>query len=150
MHIVPYDLEITDPMMHLLLMADPDEQKIRNYLQGASILIAKDSHKVIGIAVLVIRDDRYELMNIAVHESHQGKGIAKNLIMEVRSLAKKLGAVELFVGTGNSSLLQLGLYQKCGFRMSDIKTDFFASYPEPIYENSIQCIDMIVLCAKLK
>jgi len=149
MHIAPYDLEITDTMMHLLLMADPDEREVRNYLEGATILIAKDSQKVIGIAVLVDRDDRYELMNIAVDESYQGKGIAKNLIMEVVSLAKKQGAVELFVGTGNSSLLQLGLYQKCGFRMSYIKTDFFASYPEPIYENGIQCIDMIVLCAKL-
>jgi len=149
MYIEPYDLEITDPMMHLLLMADPDEQEIRNYIEGASILIAKDSDKIIAIAVLVNRDDRYELMNLAVYESYQGKGIAKTLIMEVKALAKTQGAVELFVGTGNSSLLQLGLYQKCGFRINDIKTDFFVSYPEPIYENGIQCIDMIVLCAKL-
>ena len=149
MNIAPYDLAITDPMMHLLLMADPDEREVRHYLEGASVLIVKDLNKLIGIAVLVNRDNRYELKNIAVHESYQGKGIAKSLIMEIRSLAKKQGAVELFVGTGNSSLSQLSLYQKCGFRMSHIKTGFFASYPEPIYENGIQCIDMVVLCAKL-
>jgi len=149
MNIESYDLAITDSMMHLLLMADPDEREVRDYLDGASILIVKDLNKLIGIAVLVNRDNRYELKNIAVHEGYQGKGIAKHLIMEIRSLAKKQGAVELFVGTGNSSLIQLSLYQKCGFRMSYIKTGFFADYPEPIYENGIQCIDMVVLCAKL-
>ena len=70
-------------------------------------------------------------------------------LSEIKVLAKKMGATELLVGTGNSSLSQLGLYQKCGFRMSYIKAGFFASYPEPIYENGIQCLDMVVLCAKL-
>jgi len=102
-----------------------------------------------GIAVLSKSDDTYELINIAVHERYQGKGIAKNLIMEIKSLAKKQGTLKLIVGTGNSSLSQLALYQRCGFRMSYVKTNYFASYPEPIFENGIRCIDMIVLCAEL-
>lgn len=141
--------EITDEMMSLLLTADPDEREVNGYLKGSSVLIAKDRNVLTGIAVLVKRNDVFELINIAVKENHQGKGIAKRLIMEIKELAKKMGAVELSVGTGNSSLSQLGLYQKCGFRMSYIKADFFASYPEPIYENGIQCLDMVVLCAKL-
>jgi len=149
MNIEPYNLEITDAMMSLLLMADPDEREIRGYLKAASILIAKEGDVLAGIAVLIKRDGEYELINIAVEENHQGKGIAKHLIMEIKTLAKGMGASELLVGTGNSSLSQLGLYQKCGFRMSYIKADFFASYPEPIYENGIQCLDMVILRAKL-
>jgi len=149
MNIEPYNQKITDAMMSLLLTADPDEGEVNGYLHGASVLIAKEGMDLAGIAVLVERNNDYELINIAVKENHQGKGIAKRLIMEIKVLANKMGARELFVGTGNSSLSQLGLYQKCGFRMSYIKADFFASYPEPIYENGIQCLDMVVLCAKL-
>jgi len=149
MNIEPYDLDITDSMMSLLLIADPDEREVKKYLKGASILIAKDKGVLIGIAVLVTENDKFELINIAVEESSQGKGVAKLLITDVMTLAKNMGAKQLFVGTGNSSLSQLALYQKCGFRMSSIKTDFFVSYPDPIYENGIQCLDMVVLCAKL-
>ena len=149
MNIEPYDLDITDSMMSLLLMPDPDKSEVKRYLEGASIIVAKDKSELIGIAVLVTENDKFELINIAVDENSQGKGIAKLLIKEVMVLAKKMGATELLVGTGNSSLSQLALYQKCGFRMSYIKTDFFASYPEAIYENGIHCIDMVVLRAKL-
>jgi len=149
MKIEPYDQKVTDAMMSLLLMADPNEREVKGYLDGASILIAKDGPDLAGIAVLVKRNYEYELVNIAVKESQQGKGVAKCLIMEIKALAKNLGAAELLVGTGNSSLSQLALYQKCGFRMSYIKADFFAFYPEPIIENGIRCLDMVVLCAKL-
>jgi len=149
MKIEPYNQKITAAMMSLLLMADPDEREVKGYLEGATILIAKEGPDLVGIVVLVQRNYEYELINIAVKESHQGKGVAKFLIMEIKALAKKMGATELLVGTGNSSLSQLGLYQKCGFRMSYIKAGFFASYPEPIYENGIRCLDMVVLCAKL-
>ena len=149
MNIEHYDREITNEMMSLLLMADPNEREVIGYLKGASVLIAKDGNILTGIAVLVNRNSEYELKNIAVKENHQNKGIATRLIMKIRELAKNMGAAELLVGTGNSSLSQLSLYQKCGFRMSYIKADFFASYPEPMYENGIQCLDMVVLCAKL-
>jgi len=149
MNIEPYDQDVTDTMMSLLLMADPDEHEVKKYLKGSSILIAKDKDELIGIVVLVTKNGEFELINIAVKENYQGKGIAKLLIMEVMDLAKTMGATELFIGTGNSSFPQLALYQKCGFRMSHIKTDFFASYPEPIYENGIQCLDMVVLRVKL-
>lgn len=57
----------------------------------------------------------------------------------------------LVVGTGNSSFDQLALYQKCGFRMKGIIEDYFIEhYEEPIFENGIQCRDMIRLSLKIK
>ncbi len=64
-------------------------------------------------------------------------------------MAKESGAKILELGTGNSSLSQLALYQKCGFGMHSIETGFFNSYPEPIFENGIRCIDMVRLCTEL-
>jgi len=71
------------------------------------------------------------------------------MIDEVKLLAKESGAKALEVGTGNSSLSQLVLYQKCGFRLHSIESDFFDSYPEPIFENGILCIDMVRLRVEL-
>lgn len=135
--------------MDLLLLADPNKEAIAAYLHDATIYVAYESKRLIGAAVITFDKDQAELKNIAVDESHQGKGIAKELIFKAQSYAKESGALSIKVGTGNSSLSQLALYQKCGFRMQSIKEDYFLGYPEPIFENGIRCVDMVVLCAKL-
>ncbi len=61
-----------------------------------------------------------------------------------------MGYKTLEVCTGNSSIGQLALYQKCGFRMSGIERDFFIKhYHEPIFENGIQCRDRVRLTQEL-
>ncbi|PKL30065.1 MAG: GNAT family N-acetyltransferase, partial [Spirochaetae bacterium HGW-Spirochaetae-10] len=60
--------------------------------------------------------------------------------------AQKNGSRSIVIGTGNSSLTQLSLYQKLGFRMDHIIKDFFTdNYSEPIVENGLLCRDMVVL-----
>ena len=59
------------------------------------------------------------------------------------------GARALDIGTGNSSLDQLALYQKLGFRITGIVADFFDDYPEPFVENGIACRDMVRLQVEL-
>jgi len=140
-----YTGELTTEMLELLLSADPDLISIQRYLPNSSIIVCIEKNLCVGIAVLSISDNHFELKNIAVMSDFQGQGIAKHLILEVSQLAKKLGANRLEVGTGNSSLDQLALYQKCGFRITHIEKDFFENYPEPIYENGIRCIDMVRL-----
>lgn len=64
--------------------------------------------------------------------------------------AKHLGFKTLEIGTGNSSIGQLALYQKCGFRITGIDRDFFIRhYSEEIYENGMQVMDMIRLSQDL-
>ena len=53
------------------------------------------------------------------------------------------------IGTGNSSLDQLALYQKLGFRITGIVAGFFYDYPKPIVENGIACRDMVRLRVEL-
>lgn len=50
----------------------------------------------------------------------------------------------MIVGTANSSIGNLAFYQKVGFRITEVKKDFFSKYPEPIFENGIQALDMIM------
>ncbi|WP_298770784.1 GNAT family N-acetyltransferase [uncultured Shewanella sp.] len=149
MNIEVYDKEITPELMDLLLSADPDKKAILSYLPSSEVLVCRDSDIFVGIAVVVESAGIFELKNIAVLNEYQRKGIAKSIIGKVKQLAKESGAKTLEVGTGNSSLSQLALYQKCGFRMHSIKSGFFDSYPEPIFENGIRCIDMVRLRAEL-
>jgi GNAT superfamily N-acetyltransferase len=81
-----------------------------------------------------------------VDESYQGKGIGKQLVNHAIQQAKLLGCKTIEIGTGNSGVGQLALYQKCGFRMTGIDRDFFIRhYSEEIFENGIQVVDMVRL-----
>ena len=133
--------------MSLLLSADPSEKLVSEYLGRGQCYVAKVDEKIIGIYVLLpTRPETVELVNIAVDETFQGKGIGKKLILHAIETARKKGYKTIDVGTGNSSISQLALYQKCGFRITAIDRDFFQRhYSEAIYENGIKCVDMIRL-----
>ncbi len=78
------------------------------------------------------------------------KGIGKKLLRHAVETAKGYGMSKLEVGTGNSSVSQLALYQKCGFRIFSIDFDYFSKhYEEEIIENGIVCRDMIRLAMEL-
>ena len=71
---------------------------------------------------------------------------SREMIQGYISGAVVLGAREVWIGTGNSSISQLALYQKMGFRIAGVDVDFFTrNYPEEIIENGIHCRDMIRL-----
>lgn len=137
--------------MDLLLLADPSEELIRAYLNKGQCYIALHEEQIVGVFVLVRTDaDTIEIVNIAVHEDYQGRGIGKKLVLSAIDLAREQCVTTMEIGTGNSSVDQLMLYQKCGFRLAGIDRDFFTRhYPEKIYENGIQCRDMIRLSLDL-
>ncbi|WP_426414686.1 GNAT family N-acetyltransferase [Aestuariirhabdus sp. LZHN29] len=144
-----YSGPVDEGLWHLLLLADPKRSAIEGYLPNAALLVAYAQHRKVGVAVLTCNGEEYELKNIAVIADQQRKGIARQLIAAIKARAKSLGANSISVGTGNSSLGQLALYQKTGFRISGVRTDFFASYSPPIYENGIRCRDLVILTATL-
>lgn len=139
--------EEENPPFDLLLLADPSENLIKEYLKKGLCYIAEDGDRISGVYILLpIREETIELINLAVAEIYQGKGLGKMLVMHAIEEARNLRYKRIEVGTGNSSISQLALYQKCGFRMNRIDKDFFLKhYEEEIYENGIQCIDMIRL-----
>jgi ribosomal protein S18 acetylase RimI-like enzyme len=147
------------PPWGLLLLADPSRPRVEAYLADGLCYVATlakplpgaASDAVIGVFVLAAtRPHVYELMNVAVAENHQGRGRGKQLVHAAIVEARRLGAEVLEVGTGNSSLQQLALYQKCGFRIVGVERDFFKEgYGAEIYENGIRCLDMIRLSMPL-
>ncbi|MNO80244.1 putative N-acetyltransferase YvbK [compost metagenome] len=135
------------PPLHLLLLADPSQSLVEAYLKRGQCFVAEVENCVIGVYVLLqTRPETVELVNIAVDEKHQSKGIGKQLVYHAIQNASLLGAKTIEIGTGNSSVGQLALYQKCGFRITGIDRDFFIRhYSEEIVENGIKVVDMIRL-----
>ncbi|AWC28249.1 GNAT family N-acetyltransferase [Bacillus cytotoxicus] len=135
----------------LLLLADPSEQQIDSYVKRGRIYVAKDEENVIGVYVLLeTRPYTMEIMNLAVVDELQGRGIGKQLLCHAIQTAKEYHMHTLEIGTGNSSVSQLALYQKCGFRIVSIDFDYFSKhYEEEIIENEIVCRDMIRLTMTL-
>ena len=135
----------------LLLSADPSRKMVESYINDSDVYMASIEGRVVGEYVLTkIDDETIELKNIAVDEKYQGKGIGKQLVLDAIEKAKNAGFKRIEVGTENSSFSQLGLCQKCGFRIVGVEKDFFTkNYEQEIVENGIKCLDMIRLAINL-
>ncbi|MEK4285602.1 GNAT family N-acetyltransferase [Ureibacillus sp. FSL K6-0165] len=140
-----------NPPMDLLLLADPSVDNVEEYLKRGECYVAEMNHQIVGVYVLLAtRPKTMEVVNVAVAENYQGKGIGKLLVMHAVNTAKEKGFKTIEIGTGNSSISQLALYQKCGFRITGIDRDYFIRhYSIEIFENGIQCRDMIRLSQEL-
>ncbi|AKF96339.1 GNAT family N-acetyltransferase [Brevibacillus laterosporus] len=143
--------ETKDLPMELLLLADPSERLVKEYVARGQCYIMEQDGRIIGTYVLIpTRPETVELVNVAVDEELHGKGYGKQLVLHAIESARLNHYKTIEIGTGNSSVVQIALYQKCGFRMTHIDKDFFIRhYDEPIFENGIQCIDMVRLSQDL-
>lgn len=138
--------------IELFLIADPDIEVIKSYIEKSKCIVLEKDNKVIGSYLLLpTKPHTVELINIAIKESEQWKGYGKKLVMHAVNMAKELGYTTIEVGTGNSSIMQLEFYQRCGFEIVGIDKDYFVrNYKEPIYENGVLCKDMIIMKQHLK
>ncbi|MED3510029.1 MULTISPECIES: GNAT family N-acetyltransferase [Bacillus] len=139
--------EPDEALYKLLLLADPSREIVDDYLVRGECYTAWTSDELAGVYVLLqTRPKTIEIVNIAVKESLQNRGFGKQLVRDAIEKARQSGADTIEIGTGNSSIHQLSLYQKCGFRIQAVDHDFFIRhYDEDIFENGIQCRDMIRL-----
>ena len=137
-HGIPFDL---------LELADPSMARIKEYLKTGKCFVAKAGNAVVGVMVLEMDvSEDTEILNIAVSPPEQGKGIGKLLLRYAEHYAKGQARTKLIIGTGNSSIGQLALYQKEGFEIIRIERDFFTKYYDtPIVENGIVCKHRIIL-----
>jgi ribosomal protein S18 acetylase RimI-like enzyme len=129
----------------LLLLSDPSEEVIDEYIHLSTKFIARLNTKIVGALVLLkTRPKTMEIMNISVYEEYQNKGIGKQLIYRAIEFAKESKIKTLEIGTGNPGVVQMLLYQKCGFRIIGVELDYFRkNHKEKIFENGIECRDMI-------
>jgi len=135
----------------LLLAADGPRREIRKYLERGELWLAVQAGRVVGQMVLMqTRVGTWEVMNIAVDESLRGQGVGTALLRKAQQLAGERGARRLEVGTGNSSLRELGFYQRFGFRLCGIDFGFFTRRSARVQkQDGIVLRDMVRLAIDL-
>ena len=147
--------------MALWLLADPSPMHLAEYLPHCQIWGAMasksagssdtDSSMIIGAIAVETRilkayAREWEIKNLVVDEMYQGLGVGRKLLETIISAGKIEGIVGLAIATGNSSLHQLKLYKACGFTITECIPNYFIEhYPDPIYENGMQCRDQVIL-----
>lgn len=129
----------------LLLLADEEEAMIDKYLTRGYLFVLFIDDTVVGSIVITNEGNRvYEIKNLAITSLYQRKGYGKYLINYIIDRYKHLSD-KIIVGTGESPLT-VPFYEHCGFIYSHRIPNFFAdNYPEPIFEEGIQLIDMVYL-----
>lgn len=140
-----------DVPLPLLLVADPSEERIRDYLAGALCLVAEEAGEVVGACVLNRLDDAtLELFNIAVDPADQGQGIGAGLLRRALDEARARGYRRVELGTGTFGY-QLAFYQRAGFRVEAVVKDHFLThYDEPVIESGLQHKDQLRLGLELQ
>ncbi len=77
------ELNKKDLPWSLLLDADPDKEKVQVYVSRGSGWIWKEKEKTIGVLIYVAREKEYEIVNVAVTPTYQGKGLAENYLRQL-------------------------------------------------------------------
>lgn len=138
--------------LDLLLLADPSKEIVSSYIGRGYLFVLFEEEQALGVLHLdPLENNVIEIKNIAIKAGAQGKGWGKQLIAHAIDFCQTKGFEKIIVGTGNSSIGNLAFYQKAGFRFAAIKRNFFVDhYEEEIYENGIQCRDLLILERLLK
>jgi ribosomal protein S18 acetylase RimI-like enzyme len=138
---IPYDL---------LLLADETVEAINKYFDCEIYVLEQENRIIAEYALERLNADEVEIKSIAVATDFQGQGAGKLLLRDAVGRAKGRGFKTIIIGTADVSIRLLRFYQKEGFEVFGVKSNFFVdNYPKPIYEGGKQLIDMVMLKKEL-
>ena len=81
--------------------------------------------ELVGYFVLMVAVGEAHLLNLSIAERRQRSGHGSTLLREAASLARKLGARNLFLEVRPSNLGAQALYKRFGFRKVAIRRDYY-------------------------
>ena len=135
-------------LLSVLADAEEGEERIRATLQDPTCTAYAswlDTQLAGAAAVRWEEEKPSEIVYVAVAHDLRGRGYGKQIMRFFLEELHRRGGHALLVGTANAALYNIAFYQKCGFRMFEIRRDYFAYIQPPVAENGIVLRDMIVL-----
>ncbi|GAA2155852.1 hypothetical protein GCM10009844_43510 [Nocardioides koreensis] len=125
--------------------AEEDQRRLQSALDDPHNTVYRldDGDVVAGAAVVVWNVNLHELLYVAVARDRRGQGLGRVLVERIIADLDRRGGV-LEVGTANSSLDNIAVYQRLGFRMSVVLRNYFDYVGEGVIEFGIPLRDMIV------
>ena len=140
-----------EELLPVLQLAETSESALRWSLANLSDAVYRmdDDGELVGAATMRMEKEPCEIMELAIVDKQQGRGLGKRFVDYLLTEARRAGKREIFVGTANSSINNIAFYQKCGFRMDHIRKDYFWYLREPAFENGIRIRDLLVFRQEL-
>jgi GNAT superfamily N-acetyltransferase len=138
-----------DELRPLFELAEDSPTALDGYLGAGQVLVALEGESIVGHLQLVDG----EIKNMAVLESHRGRGVGTELIAAAIALAREERRPELRVATAAAGTGNLRFYQRAGFRMRSIERDAFTAatgYPPGIEIDGIELRDRVWLDLPLR
>jgi GNAT superfamily N-acetyltransferase len=134
------------PVVPLLLLAEPSASALEWSFANLSDTVYRFDlgGTLVGAATMRWRDDPSELVELAVDVRQQGHGVGRRIIEWLVAEGQRRGRRAIEVGTSSTSLGNIAFYQKCGFRPSAVRRDYFWYYRGEKLENGIPIRDMLV------
>ena len=105
------------------------EERFSQAVKERQLYVAKIGNEIVGYVLLKVRSyDWPGVVNrkvmlvdeFCVHESCRNQGIGKQMMEDVRALAKAFRCTDLQLGVYPQNDAAVGFYQKCGFTIRSI------------------------------
>lgn len=136
-----------DTILPLLRDADEDAERIRSLVTDGmhTSYTAWDEKVLVGAVVMRWEADTSEIEYIAIASDVRSRGYGKAIMAQIFAEARRRDIHAILVGTDNTAWGAIAFYQKCGFRMDHVRSNFFAYIQPPLVVDGIQMLDMLVL-----
>lgn len=122
----PTDLEAVADLTH---RADPFGWTLRNFsdahASGNTLTVLTVDGVTSGIAAVMHVLDESELLEIAVQPAMQGRGYGKALLAQAIALARRNGAVRMFLEVRESNARARKMYTSFGFEETGRRRNYY-------------------------
>ena len=92
-------------------------------VQRHRAFVAEDKAQIIGVLVLIHKDNGILLDNVAVHPTHQGRGLGRRLITLAETEALRQGFAHIDLYTHERMTENITLYQRLGYVETERRTE---------------------------
>jgi ribosomal protein S18 acetylase RimI-like enzyme len=115
--------EVTNEIRKLASSTGSEEDEINGIVRGDRVFLAKKKGKTLGfISLRVMRENiSLEISGLAVEQRERRRGLASLLLKRAEKFARDNKFQKLTVVTGNDNIPALTLYQKRGFKITEVR-----------------------------
>ncbi|HVY52972.1 MAG TPA: ribosomal protein S18-alanine N-acetyltransferase [Gammaproteobacteria bacterium] len=95
------------------------------YFAGYPGWVFENKNQILSFGIIAVHGEECHLLNICVHPQFQRHGLGTKMLNHVTDMAKKLGAMMIYLEVRESNHKAIALYKKTGFIHINIRKDYY-------------------------
>ena len=95
---------------------------------GYSCWVYAEDAAIISYAVLMLVLDEAHLLNISIAKAHQGRGLGRDLLEQMMQIARRHGALNMFLEVRPSNRPAIKLYENIGFNEMAVRRGYYPAH----------------------